>query len=278
MRKRAITSVLVLLAVALSAGGVYTLFRSGEIPDIRAELSVSDALSVGSTEGFARAVKTRAFSFPDDDGPHPEYKIEWWYYTGNLDSTEGRHFGFQLTFFRIALAPEPAERESAWAASNVYTAHFALTDVEGNRLIHVAHGVVTSDRTASLAQRLHQLYEGLCAVLERYRPSSAAVEETFVNKNPKTTLALGQARGIAMLAPAQAGLEVSEYAANLIKKSVVGNGHADKRQVAAMVHRLLPGCLTTSSDAADALAVAICHAHHVQTRDRWAAGQAVAGR
>jgi len=133
MPKRVITSILVLLAVVLPAGGVYALIRSGEIPDIRAELSVSDALSVGSVEGFARAVGTREFSFPDDHGPHPEYKIEWWYYTGNLDSTEGRHFGFQLTFFRIALAPEPAERESAWAASNVYTAHFALTDVEGNR-------------------------------------------------------------------------------------------------------------------------------------------------
>ena len=168
---------------------------------------------------------------------------------------------------RRLLGVDPGLRSTGWG----------VIDVEGNRLIHVAHGVVTSDRAASLAQRLHQLHEGLCAVLERYRPSSAAVEETFVNKNPKTTLALGQARGIAMLAPAQAGLEVSEYAANLVKKSVVGSGHADKRQVAAMVHRLLPGCLTKSSDAADALAVAICHAHHVQTRDRWAMAEVVAG-
>ena len=116
-------------------------------------------------------------------------------------------------------------------------------------------------------------------MVEQYRPWSAAVEETFVNRNPKSTLALGQARGVVMLAPALAGLEVSEYAANLIKKSVVGSGHADKRQVAAMVHRLLPGCLTESSDAADALAVAICHAHHVQTRALWAdAVSAAAGR
>lgn len=158
------------------------------------------------------------------------------------------------------LGIDPGLRSTGWG----------VIDVDGYRLIHVAHGVVKSDRTASLAVRLTQLHEGLCAVVERYRPLSAAVEETFVNKNPKSTLALGQARGIALLAPALAGLEVSEYAANLIKKSVVGSGHADKRQIAAMVHRLLPGCLTTSSDAADALAVAICHAHHVQTRDRWA--------
>ena len=167
------------------------------------------------------------------------------------------------------LGIDPGLRSTGWG----------VIDVDGNRLIHVAHGVVASDRTASLAVRLTQLHEGLCAVVEQYRPRSAAVEETFVNKNPKSTLALGQARGVVMLAPALAGLEVSEYAANLIKKSVVGSGHADKRQVAAMVHRLLPGCLTESSDAADALAVAICHAHHVQTRALWAdAVSAAAGR
>ncbi len=158
------------------------------------------------------------------------------------------------------LGIDPGLRSTGWG----------IIDVDGNRLIHVAHGVVASDRAASLAARLTRIHEGLCDVVERYRPLSAAVEETFVNKNPKSTLALGQARGVALLAPALAGLEVSEYATNLIKKSVVGSGHADKRQIAAMVHRLLPGCLTESSDAADALAVAICHAHHVQTRDRWA--------
>ncbi len=164
------------------------------------------------------------------------------------------------------LGIDPGLRSTGWG----------VIDVDGSRLIHVAHGVVKSDRAASLAARLTQIHEGLCAVVERYRPLSAAVEETFVNKNPKSTLALGQARGVALLAPAQAGLEVSEYATNLIKKSVVGSGHADKRQIAAMVHRLLPGCLTDSSDAADALAVAICHAHHVQTRDRWAGAAAAA--
>ena len=157
------------------------------------------------------------------------------------------------------LGIDPGLRATGWG----------VIDVDGNRLIHVAHGVVKSDRTAPLAVRLTQLHEGLCAVVEQYRPASAAVEETFVNKNPRSTLSLGQARGVALLAPALSGLEVSEYAANLIKKSVVGSGHADKRQVAAMVHRLLPGCLTTSSDAADALAVAICHAHHVQTQSLW---------
>ncbi|MCH7941853.1 MAG: crossover junction endodeoxyribonuclease RuvC [Proteobacteria bacterium] len=158
------------------------------------------------------------------------------------------------------LGIDPGLRSTGWG----------VIDVDGHRLIHVAHGVVKSDAAASLAVRLTQLHAGLRAVLEQYRPLSAAVEETFVNKNPRSTLALGQARGIALLAPAQAGLEVSEYAANLIKKSVVGNGHADKRQIAEMVRRLLPGCLPESSDAADALAVAICHAHHLQTRGRWA--------
>ena len=157
------------------------------------------------------------------------------------------------------LGIDPGLRATGWG----------VIDVDGNRLMHVAHGVVASDRAAPLAMRLNQIHQGLCAVIEEYHPLSAAVEETFVNKNPRSTLKLGQARGVAMLAPAQAGLEVSEYAANLLKKSVVGSGHADKRQIAAMVHRLLPGCLTASNDAADALAVAICHAHHVQTQSLW---------
>jgi crossover junction endodeoxyribonuclease RuvC len=111
--------------------------------------------------------------------------------------------------------------------------------------------------------RLNQIHQGLCAVIEAYHPLSAAVEETFVNKNPRSTLKLGQARGVAMLAPAQAGLEVSEYAANLIKKSVVGTGHAQKDQVAMMVTTLLPAAGKVKDDAADALAVAICHANNM---------------
>lgn len=166
------------------------------------------------------------------------------------------------------LGIDPGLRSTGWG----------VIDVDGNRLIHVAHGAVTSDAKAPMAARLRQIHDGLCAVVGEYGPDSAAVEETFVNRNPKSTLALGQARGVAMLAPALAGLEVSEYAANLIKKSVVGSGHADKRQIADMVRRLLPGCLADNSDATDALAVAICHAHHVQTRDLWAQAAGGASR
>ena len=150
---------------------------------------------------------------------------------------------------------------------------WGVIDADGNRLRHVAHGAVRTDSGESLALRLRQIHEGLSAVIERHRPAAAAVEETFVNKNAASTLRLGQARGVALLVPALAGLVVSEYAANLVKKSVVGTGHADKRQVAEMVRRLLPGCVPDSSDAADALAVAICHAHHAATRRRWAAAE-----
>jgi crossover junction endodeoxyribonuclease RuvC len=113
-------------------------------------------------------------------------------------------------------------------------------------------------------------------VLSRHRPQSAAVEETFVNANPSSTLRLGFARGVALLAPARLGIEVAEYATTVVKKSVVGTGRADKEQVQAMVQRLLPGVRLDGADAADALAVALCHGHHVQTRGRWAAAQAVA--
>ena len=115
---------------------------------------------------------------------------------------------------------------------------------------------------AALAVRLTQLYEGLCAVVEQYRPLSAAVEETFVNKNAASTLKLGQARAISLLVPANGGLKVFEYSPNLIKKTVVGGGHAAKQQIQMMVKTLLPGAELKSADAADALAVAICHAHH----------------
>ena len=113
-----------------------------------------------------------------------------------------------------------------------------------------------------------QLHDGLAAVIARYRPVEAAVEETFVNKNAVSTLKLGQARAIALLVPANAGLNVAEYPPNLIKKSVVGSGHAGKQQVQMMVRVLLPGAAIAGADAADALAVAICHAHH---RDSWLA-------
>ncbi len=144
---------------------------------------------------------------------------------------------------------------------------WGVIDVDGNRLRHVAHGVikVASDRT--LAERLSELFDGVAAVIAGQQPLEAAVEETFVNVNPGSTLKLGQARGVVMLAPARAGLPVFEYAANLVKKSVTGAGHAEKHQIAMMVGRLLPGVEATA-DAADALAVAICHAHHRSTARR----------
>jgi len=144
---------------------------------------------------------------------------------------------------------------------------WGVIDVDGNRLRHVAHGVIKVSIEGSLAARLHELFDGIAAVVAEQQPLEAAVEETFVNVNPGSTLKLGQARGVVMLAPARAGLPVFEYAANLVKKSVVGSGHADKRQIAMMVGRLLPG-VEAAADAADALAVAICHAHHRATAKR----------
>ena len=141
---------------------------------------------------------------------------------------------------------------------------------DGVRLSHVGNGVVATDPKASLAERLVTLYDGLIEVIERFVPDEACVEETFVNRNPASTLKLGQARGVAMLAPAHRGVPVAEYAPNLVKKSVVGAGHADKGQIDAMVRMLLPGCDPKGPDAADALAVAICHAHHAWTGRRLA--------
>ncbi|MBV8392819.1 MAG: crossover junction endodeoxyribonuclease RuvC [Alphaproteobacteria bacterium] len=144
---------------------------------------------------------------------------------------------------------------------------WGVIDVEGNRLRHVAHGVIKVSVEGTLASRLNDLFDGIAAVIVEHRPLEAAVEETFVNVNPASTLKLGQARGVVLVAPARAGLPVFEYAANLVKKSVVGAGHADKRQIAMMVGRLLPGVVATA-DAADALAIAICHAHHRATAKR----------
>ena len=144
---------------------------------------------------------------------------------------------------------------------------WGVIDVEGNRLRHVAHGVVKVPGDRSLALRLSELFEAIAAVVAAQQPAEAAVEETFVNVNAGSTLKLGQARGVVMLAPARAGLPVFEYAANLVKKSVTGAGHADKRQISMMVGRLLPG-VDATADAADALAVAICHAHHRATAKR----------
>jgi crossover junction endodeoxyribonuclease RuvC len=144
---------------------------------------------------------------------------------------------------------------------------WGVIDVDGNRLRHVAHGVVKVAGDRPLAERLNELFDGVAGVIAAQLPAEAAVEETFVNVNPGSTLKLGQARGVVLLAPARAGLPVFEYAANLVKKSVTGAGHADKRQIAMMVGRLLPG-VDATADAADALAVAICHAHHRATAMR----------
>ena len=133
----------------------------------------------------------------------------------------------------------------------------------GSRLGFVAAGVIRPARKAGRAARLAHIFDALADVLESQAPSEAAVEETFVNASPRDALVLGQARGVALLAPARAGLEVAEYAANTVKKSVVGRGHADKGQVQAMVRVLLPASGEQPADAADALAVAICHAHHM---------------
>lgn len=138
---------------------------------------------------------------------------------------------------------------------------WGVIDVAGSRLRHVANGVCRSDGN-DLAQRLLSLHVQLTQVFQTHHPQSAAVEQTFVNKDGAGTLKLGQARGIAMLVPAQAGLLVGEYAPNKVKKTVVGVGHADKAQVAHMVGIQLPGVEIEGPDAADALAIAICHAHH----------------
>lgn len=151
---------------------------------------------------------------------------------------------------------------------------WGVIEAHGSRLVHIANGCVASDAGRSLADRLVQLHDGLAGVLATYAPAAAAVEETFVNKNPSSTLKLGQARGVALLVPALAGLPVAEYAPNHIKKSVVGTGHAAKEQIRAMVRVLLPGVKIEGADAADALAVAICHAHHAGAPAYRAAGGA----
>ena len=136
---------------------------------------------------------------------------------------------------------------------------------EGNRLSHVGNGEIATDARAALAERLVALAAGMRAVLAEHSPASAGIEEVFVNANGRSTLKLGQARGVLMCALAEAGLGIGEYAPRLVKKAVVGTGGAEKAQVHAMVARLLPGARIAGADAADALAVAIAHAHHLAT-------------
>ena len=144
------------------------------------------------------------------------------------------------------------------------TTGWGIVAKSGNRLSHIANGQVRTDPAQSLAERLVTLDRELTDVILRHRPDAAAVEEVFLNKNPQSTLKLGQARGVCLLAAARAGLPVAEYATRLVKKAVVGTGGADKAQVQAMVKVLLPGVKLVGADAADALAVAITHAHLVR--------------
>ena len=143
------------------------------------------------------------------------------------------------------------------------TTGWGLIRAEGNRLAHLANGQLKTDSAELLPRRLAHLATQLEALLADRSPESAAVEEVFVNKNPQSTLKLGQARGVALMIAARSGIPVGEYAARLVKKAVVGNGNAEKAQVHAMVARLLPGAKIAGPDAADALAVAITHAHHL---------------
>jgi crossover junction endodeoxyribonuclease RuvC len=139
---------------------------------------------------------------------------------------------------------------------------WGVIEAQDNRLHHVADGVVRSDERLSLAERLTQLHEGVRAIIAEFDPVEAAVEETFVNRNPASTLKLGQARGVVLLAPALCGLPVAEYQPSVVKKAVVGTGAAAKEQVGMMIRMLLPGAILETPDAADALAIAVCHAHN----------------
>jgi len=153
------------------------------------------------------------------------------------------------------LGIDPGLRRTGWG----------MVAIAGNALSFLGCGSVTTDERDALAARLVAIHDGLMRILDQYRPDEAAVEATFVNKDAKATLKLGQARGIAMVVPARAGVPVAEYAPNLIKKSIVGAGHGDKAQIRMMIGVLLPKADPASDDAADALAIAVTHAHHRQS-------------
>jgi crossover junction endodeoxyribonuclease RuvC len=153
------------------------------------------------------------------------------------------------------LGIDPGLRRTGWG----------LVTADGNRLLYVACGSVNTDDKATLAARLVTIHDGLQRVIAEFQPEEAAVEQTFVSRDATATLKLGQARGIALLVPALAGLPVAEYAPNLIKKTVVGAGHGEKAQIRMMIGVLLPRADPQSDDAADALAIAVCHAHHRQS-------------
>ncbi len=171
----------------------------------------------------------------------------------------------KTTAIRI-IGIDPGLRRTGWG----------VIESDGVRLGYVASGMVQSDSADCLAVRLSDLFRGLAAVLVAHAPQEAAVEETFVNENAKATLKLGQARGIALLAPAMKSIRVAEYTPNLIKKTVVGSGHAEKKQIQMMVQMLLPKARFDSADEADALAIAICHANHRSSPQALALAQRIA--
>ena len=166
------------------------------------------------------------------------------------------------------LGLDPGLRRTGWG----------VIESDGTRLSHVANGTVESDDALDIARRLVQLSEGLEEVLEQWRPDEAAVEATLANKNAGSSLKLGVARGVVLLTPARSGLPVAEYLPMIVKKAVVGTGHASKEQVQVMIAHLLPGAAVRGPDAADALAVAVCHSHHASTGRRWMESQVAAAR
>jgi crossover junction endodeoxyribonuclease RuvC len=162
---------------------------------------------------------------------------------------------------------DPGLRRTGWG----------VIESDGWRLSHLGNGVVASADDDPMEKRLADIHRGLRALIDQWRPEAAAVEESFVNANPGSTLKLGQVRGVVLLAPGLAGIPVFEYAPNQIKKAVVGAGHAAKEQIHLMVRHLLPGVTLAGPDAADALAVAICHAHRASVQDRWNKAPVAAG-
>lgn len=158
----------------------------------------------------------------------------------------------------IILGIDPGLQKTGWG----------IIRSEGHALKFIASGSIATDASESLGQRLATIHNGLSDIIKKFQPQEAAIEETFVNTNPASALKLGQARGVALAVPAIHGLVVAEYAANKVKKSVVGTGHAAKNQIGMMIRTLLPACGQISADEADALAVAICHAHYGRWESR----------
>lgn len=168
----------------------------------------------------------------------------------------------------LILGIDPGLQKTGWG----------IISAEGNSLKFVASGLIKPDAKQDLPMRLKDIDNGMNEIIKQYQPNSAAIEETFVNKNPASALKLGVARGVAMVVPARCGIDVAEYPANLVKKSIVGSGHASKDQMGMMIKTLLPSCGAPSEDEADALAVAICHAHHAQSNARFGGKLAGAAR